>query len=74
MTNLIPIGTRVRFTKTIIEDATGDHPRFLLAEEGELGNVAVHYEFAHLYPYGVVADRCPNRFAVAGDEIEEVTA
>ena len=36
---MIPIGARIRFTHTIIESATGDHPQWLLAEGGSYGTV-----------------------------------
>lgn len=72
MSDLLPIGTRIRFTKTIVKDATGDHPAFLLANEGDLGTVAAHYLLTNLYAYGVVTDVETGRFAVSGDEIEEM--
>ncbi len=36
---MLPIGTRIRFTHTIIESATGDHPDFLLAQYGSYGAI-----------------------------------
>ena len=36
---MLAIGTRVRFLHTITEDASGDHPEFLLAKKGAYGTI-----------------------------------
>lgn len=33
----IKVGTKIRFTKKLMEGPTGDHPTFLYAEKGEEG-------------------------------------
>ena len=54
-------GTRIRFTRTIEEPATGDHPRFLLAEAGSLGTIESYARIPTndaqvAWPYSVVWD------------------
>lgn len=40
--SFLPIGTRIRFTKTLASLASGDHPAFLFAEEGDEGEITGH--------------------------------
>lgn len=42
MTKILPVGTRIKFLKDLTEDACGDHPMFIYAEKGELGEVTGH--------------------------------
>ena len=39
---LLPVGTRIRFVKSMYENATGDHPAFVYAEKGDGGIVTGH--------------------------------
>lgn len=37
-----PVGTRIKFVKRLVGDATGDHPAFLFAEKDSEGEVTGH--------------------------------
>lgn len=39
---MLPVGTRIRFLRTLAEAPTGDHPALLYAEKGEGGEVTGH--------------------------------
>jgi hypothetical protein len=39
---LIPVGTRIKFVKSLYGDATGDSPACVYAEKGEGGEVMGH--------------------------------
>lgn len=54
-------GTRIKFPRTIIESATGDHPEFLLASAGEEGEI-VSYDETSVFPYSVKTDSCSYSF------------
>lgn len=41
----LPVGTRIRFIKTLTSGPTGDHPAFLYARKGEGGVVTGHNDF-----------------------------
>jgi len=64
--------TRIRFIKTVIEPADGDHPTFLLANEGETGIIVEKKEKGHPYNYSVRTDHCQETFSVKTNEIEEI--
>ena len=38
----LPVGTRIRFKVDIREDATGDHPAFIYARNGDGGVITGH--------------------------------
>jgi hypothetical protein len=38
----LPIGTRIRFLKSLYAEATGDHPRLIYARKGDGGVVTGH--------------------------------
>ena len=40
--SILPIGTRIRFIKSLYGHATGDSPACIYAEKGELGVVTGH--------------------------------
>lgn len=65
----LPIGTRIRFTKRLDCEATGDHPAFLYASVGELGEITGH---GTPEGYWAKTDHWPNPFGVSRDEFEPV--
>lgn len=68
----LPVGTRIRFTKTLECGPTGDHPAFLYARKGEYGAVTGHSDVKGLHR--VTWDGWPTPFtATFGEEFEEVT-
>ncbi len=71
MSELLPVGTRIRFLRQLTEDACGDHPEFLLASKGELGTVVSNSGKFHRY--SVIADHWPSAsFGVDDGEFEAV--
>ena len=64
---MLPVGTRVRFVHRIIEGATGDHPDFLLCEEGDEGTVTGHGE---RYPLLVKPDNGNPDFYCDREEVD----
>ncbi len=74
MTAAIAPGTRIRFRRVVIEPACGDHPEFLLAENGERGEVVQHIgDFGDLKDaYSVRADGCRSTFVAQREEFEVV--
>jgi len=63
----LPIGTRIKFKREITEDATGDHPKFLLAERYELGTIARVHDSGD-FAYSVIADHWPGATFLANRE------
>ena len=61
------IGDRIRFTKTLTEEACGDHPRLLYASKGELGEIVPAQYGTEIW---AKRDAWPAPFAVTTDEIE----
>jgi len=67
----LPEGTRIVFLKSLTVPANEDHPAFIYAEKGELGNI-VGYGCAE--GYWVTADRCVHAFgATLNDEFAVVS-
>lgn len=64
-----PVGTRIRFKRTITESACGDHPEFLLCIAGEYG-VIVGY--GTVFPYKVKTNYHRSEFYVKQDEIQVI--
>lgn len=69
MDNPLPIGTRIRFAKRLDCGPTEDHPGFLFAERGELGEITGH---GTKEGYWVKANHCPAPFGASADEFEVV--
>jgi len=67
----LPVGTRIRFTKTLIQAASGDHPTLLYAEKGTEGEITGH---GCREGYWVKWDRWPHPFGASRDEFEVVIA
>jgi hypothetical protein len=63
------IGTSIRFTQTLREGATGDHPAFLYAEAGEAGEITGYNDFEG---YMVKTDSWPHAFGARRSEFEVV--
>jgi hypothetical protein len=63
------IGTSIRFTQTLREGATGDHPAFLYAEAGESGEITGYNDFEG---YMVKTDSWPHAFGARRSEFEVV--
>ena len=66
----LPVGTRIRFTRTLTGEATGDHPAFLYAEKGDGGEITGH---GTPEGYWVKWDRWPHAFGASRDEFEPLT-
>jgi hypothetical protein len=64
---MIAVGTRIRFTKTLTEPASGDHPALLYAKAGQTGEITGH---GCREGYWVKTDDWPNPFGAAPDEFE----
>lgn len=64
---LLPVGTRIRFTRTLTEDATGDHPAYIYARKGDEGEVTGH---GTSEGYWVKWDKWPHAFGAGRDEFE----
>lgn len=65
----LPVGTRIRFTKTLTEPACGDHPAFIYARKGELGEITGH---GTREGYWAKWDRWPHPFGLSPAEFEPV--
>lgn len=63
----LPVGTRIRFTRTLDCGPTGDHPALLYAKRGELGSITGH---GCAEGYWVRTDSWPNSFGASPDEFE----
>ena len=66
-TELLPVGTRIRFLHDLTEDACGDHPCLLYARRGGLGTITGH---GTSEGYWVKWDDWPNAFGASADEFE----
>lgn len=66
---LLPVGTRIRFTQELISPACGDHPELVYAYRGELGQVTGH---GTKEGYWVKSDQWPHSFGASPEEIEVV--
>lgn len=66
---MLPVGTRIKFLKTLTEPACGDHPALLYATEGEAGVVTKH---GAREGYWVKADNWPNAFGASPHEFEAI--
>jgi hypothetical protein len=66
---LLPTGTRIRFTKTLEEPPDGDRPLQTYAERGESGEIT-----GQGAPEGYWArtDRCPHLFGASRNEFEVI--
>jgi hypothetical protein len=67
MSEKLPIGTRIRFTRTLTEGPTGDHPSYLYASTGELGEITGHNDFEG---YMAKTDNWPHAFGASPNEFE----
>jgi hypothetical protein len=65
-------GARIRFKHDIHEEATGDHPQFIMARKGELGTFVRKNPCRDTYPCAVIWDHCPHAFWCKEDEFEAV--
>lgn len=65
--NLLPVGTRIRFTKTLDAAANSDQPARLYAKVGDLGEILGH---GTREGYWVKVDWWPEAFGASGDEFE----
>ncbi len=68
-----PPGTRIRFPRTIIEPACGDHPEFLMAAAGDMGEV-VSCDRGLPFPYSVKWDGWPHAFGAEEADFEVIEA
>ncbi len=66
---LAPVGTRIRFTRTLTAPANEDHPSLLFATMGDLGTIVGH---GTAEGYWVRTDTWPNWFGASPAEVEEV--
>ena len=62
---MIPVGTKIKFTRELSCDATGDHPAFLFASKGQLGEVT---GYGTREGYWVKADNWPAPFGASENE------
>jgi hypothetical protein len=69
--DVLPVGTRIRFMRDLIEPACGDHPAMLFAERGGIGEITGHgcYE-----GYWVKWDKHPAPFGAGRDEFEPMSS
>lgn len=63
----LPIGTRIKFRKTLTEPACGDHPALRYASEGETGEIT---GYGTPEGYWVKTDNWPNAFGAAPWEFD----
>ena len=68
--DLMPVGTKVKFTKLLFDEACGDHPAILFARPNDTGVIHSHGKFNH---YRCQADGYPAVFGVNSDELEKLT-
>jgi hypothetical protein len=62
---MLPIGTKIKFTKTLIEPASGDSPSLLFATKDETGEITGHGTYEG---YWVKTDDWPNAFGASDSE------
>jgi len=67
MSDLLPIGTRIRFTKTLESGPDEYSPGNLYARAGEFGEITGH---GTQEGYWVKWDAWPNPFGASADEFE----
>lgn len=66
---ILPVGTRIRFLKQLGCGPTGDHPSFIYAEKGDMGEVTGH---GCVEGHWVSWDKWPHSFgATLGVDFEE---
>jgi hypothetical protein len=65
-----PVGTRIRFTRTLDEPAGSDSPARLYATKGETGEITGH---GCKEGYWVKADNWPNPFGASEKEFEVIS-
>lgn len=63
----LEIGTRIRFNRTLQEQATGDHPALLYAYEGETGQIVGDDAPEG---YWIKTDNHPDKFGAAPHEFD----
>ena len=63
----IPVGTRIKFTKTLTESANEDHPDIIYARKDELGTVVGN---GCSEGYWVTWDAWPHKFGASVNEFE----
>lgn len=66
---LMPVGTRVTFTKLLFDEACGDHPGILFAYPNDTGVIDSHGRFHH---YRCRADGYSAVFGVNSDELKKL--
>lgn len=64
-------GRQIRFTKTIIEPACGEHPSFIYASKDQLGEI-VEEKLKATFPFKVRTDTSGEIFGVHKNEFEIV--
>jgi len=69
---ILKAGTRIRFLKTLIEPADGDHPEFLMAKEGDLGRIVKKRSANSHWDYSVTWDGFQKPFCADRSEFEAV--
>lgn len=65
--DLLPVGTRIRFTKTLSDGPCEDHPGQLYARAGDVGEITDH---GCPEGYWVKRDVWPHAFGASRDEFE----
>ena len=68
-----PPGTRIRFPRTIIEPANGDHPEFQMATAGDEGVIVSYNDGLH-FNYEVRIDSWPQAFGVRDNDFDVLPA
>ena len=68
---LLPIGTKIRFTERLSGPPTGDHPAFLFARKGQTGKIVGHHPRGE-WRYSVKTDSWPHASFSASDTEFEV--
>lgn len=66
---LLPVGTRIRFTKTLTEPANEDHPDIVFAKAGDFGVITGH---GTKEGYWAKWEHWPHAFGVSDGEFEIV--
>lgn len=69
ISNLLPVGTRIRFVKDLDEGPNEEHPAITYALRGELGEITGH---GTKEGYWVKRDSWPAPFGASADEFEVV--
>lgn len=66
---LLPVGTRIRFTQTLEERANEEHPDLTFAARGETGEITGH---GTREGYWVKTDGWPHSFGASREEFEVI--